>query len=56
MQNNPKPAIVSRMTQIKNLQKKKWKPPSKKEQEGKNPTGLSPWNWKACHSSGTALL
>jgi hypothetical protein len=36
---------------------KKWKPPSKKERRGRNPTrGLSPRIRKACHSISTALL
>jgi hypothetical protein len=35
---------------------KKWKPPSKKEKGGKNPTGQSPRRRKACHSISTALL
>jgi hypothetical protein len=34
------------------LQKKQWRPPSKKKKRGKN---LSAWNMKACHSVGTAL-
>jgi hypothetical protein len=35
------------------LQKKQWRPPSKKKEREKN---LSPRNMKACHSVGTALL
>jgi hypothetical protein len=32
------------------------KPLSEKEKGGKNPTGLSPRNRKACHTISTALL
>jgi hypothetical protein len=38
-------------------EQKEWKPPSKKEKGGKDPTtGLSPRNRKAGHSISTALL
>jgi hypothetical protein len=32
-----------------------WKPPGKKEQGGRDPTGHSPRNKTACHSMSTAL-
>jgi hypothetical protein len=33
-----------------------WKPPSKKEKEGKSASSLRPWNRKACRTISSALL
>jgi hypothetical protein len=48
--------IIKNILRIKE-NKREWKPPSKiKEKGGKNSTGLSPRNMKACHSISIALL